>query len=113
MNARNKANEMMTKLSREALKFDGRLSRGDVLDAANALEDAVDEIDRLAAPNPSRRITIQNLINQYPTRQAAADAAGVNRVTIHNYVAGRTDPKWFTFLALCRGAGMDPLEVTR
>ena len=58
-------------------------------------------------------MTIQDLINRYPTRQAAADAGGVNRVTIHNYLAGRTDPRWFVFLALCRGAGVDPMTVTR
>ena len=54
---------------------------------------------------------IIDLINKYPTRQAAADAAGVNRVTIHNYISGRTDPKWFTFIALCRGVGVDPMTV--
>ncbi len=56
---------------------------------------------------------LSDVIDKCTTRQAAADAAGVQVRTVYNWLAGRTEPNFWQGLALCKLAGVDPFKVHR
>tara|TARA_R110000787_G_scaffold73512_1_gene163909 strand:- start:747 stop:935 length:189 start_codon:yes stop_codon:yes gene_type:complete len=56
-------------------------------------------------------MTIQDLINRYPSRVAAAKVAQVTRGTIHNWMTGSTKPELFGVLRLCAEMNVDPMDL--
>ena len=56
-------------------------------------------------------LTISDVINLCGKRQNAADAAGVSRKTIHNWLNGIGEPSFSQGLRLCAASGINPATV--
>ncbi len=54
---------------------------------------------------------LSDVIDMCGTREQAATIAGVKRRTVHNWLAGKSQPSFFQGIALCRAAGVDPFTV--
>lgn len=64
-------------------------------------------LERLTEEEPH----VKDVIDMCGTREQAATIAGVRRRTVHNWLAGKSQPSFFQGVALCRAAGVDPFTV--